>query len=99
MPIRSKKQRFTTTNINNAPECNGVYAIWRYNELIYIGKAEGEKGIRSRLQIAQRDKRRRGKATSFQIEKNDKPLERETQLLEEYQRLHGKLPRYNKRIG
>jgi hypothetical protein len=99
MPIHSKKQRFTTTNISNAPEYNGVYILYRYKKLIYIGKAEGQNGIKDRLQDAQRDKHCKGKATSFQIEKCKDPFKREKQLLEEYYRIHGKLPRCNRRKG
>jgi len=99
MPIRGKKRRFTNINISNAPECDGVYGIYRYQKLIYIGKGEGKDGIKSRLQAAQQDKRGRGKATSFCVEKCKKPSEREKQLLKQYRKLHGKLPRYNDKVG
>jgi len=99
MPIRGKKRRFTNTNISNAPECDGIYGIWRNNELTYIGKSEGNSGIKSRLRAAQRDKRCRGNATSFQVERCQDPSEREKQLLKQYKKLHGKLPHYNDRVG
>ena len=99
MPIRGKKQRFTDTNISNAPDCDGVYGIYRYRELIYVGKGEGKEGIRSRLQAARLETRNRGNATSFQAEKCKNASNREKQLLEQYKKKHGKLPRYNDRIG
>lgn len=99
MPIRGKKQRFTDTNISKTPEYDGVYGIHRYRELIYIGKGEGKSGIKGRLQAAQRDKRGKGNATSFQVEKCKDASTREKQLLEQYEELHGRLPRYNDRIG
>lgn len=98
MPIRGKKQRFTDTSISNAPECDGVYGIWRNNELMYIGQSGGNSGVKSRLQAARRDKRGKG-ATSFQVERCKDPSEREKQLLKQYKKLHGGLPRYNDRIG
>lgn len=98
MPIRGKKQRFTNINISNAPICDGVYGIYKYNELLYIGKGEGKNGIKGRLQAAKRD--RRGKeATSFQVERCKDAAWREEQLLKQYKKLHGKLPRYNDRLG
>lgn len=99
MPIRGKKRRFTNTNISNAPNCDGVYGIYRYEELIYIGKGEGKNGIKSRLQAAKRESRGRGNATSLQFERSRNPSAREKQLLEQYEELHGKLPRYNDRVG
>lgn len=98
MPIRGKKQRFTDTNISNAPECDGVYGVYKYKELTYIGKSEGKNGIKGRLQAAQRDRRGKG-ATSFQVERCKDAAEREKQLLEQHKKAHGKLPRYNDRIG
>ena len=98
MPIRGKKQRFTDTNISNAPGCDGVYGIYKYNQLVYIGKGEGKNGIKGRLQAAKRDKRSKG-ATSFQVERCKDAAWREEQLLRQYKKLHGKLPRYNDKIG
>ena len=98
MPIRGKKQRFTDTNISNAPNCDGVYQLYKYNEPTYIGKGEGKNGIKGRLQAAKRD--RRGKeATSFRVEKCKNAALREEQLLNQHKKLHGKLPRYNDKVG
>lgn len=100
MPIRGKKQRFVDTNISSAPDCKGVYSLTRYGETIYVGKGEGTGGIKSRLQAAKRGNTRGGrKATSFQVECCKDPSKREKQLLEQYKRECGTLPRYNDRIG
>jgi len=99
MPIRGKKQRFTDNNISNAPTDNGVYVLSRYRRITYIGKGEGEGGIRSRLQAAKQDTRGRGKATSFQSERSKNASKREKQLLEQYKKKHRKLPPYNERLG
>ena len=98
MPIRGKKQRFTDTNIGNAPNSDGIYGIYRGKELIYIGKGEGKNGIKGRLQASKRDSRGK-EATSFQVEKSKNAARREEQLLEQHKKLHGKLPRYNDKIG
>lgn len=99
MPIRGRKRRFTDTNISDAPQCDGVYGIYRNKELIYIGKGEGKSGVKSRLQAAHQDKRGKGNATSFQFEKSKDASGREKRLLEQYKKAHGKLPRYNDRVG
>lgn len=99
MPIRGKKHRFTDSNISNAPTDNGVYVLSRYQQTIYIGKGEGQGGIRSRLQAARQNTRGRGKATSFQVERSKDASKREKQLLEQYQKKHRQLPRYNERLG
>src|SRR4030043_978797 len=99
MPIRGKKQRFTDTNISKAPNSDGVYGIYRGQELTYIGKGEGKNGIKSRLQAAQRENRSKGNATSFRVEKCRNPSEREKWLLEQYKKLHGKLQRYKPKVG
>ena len=97
--MASKKQRFTENNVSNAPTKPGIYILTTYGEVTYIGKGEGNGGIKSRLQAAQRDTRKKGKATSFQMERCKQPSEREKQLLEQHLKRYGKLPRHNRRIG
>lgn len=100
MPIRGKKRRFTNGNIAQSPTSDGVYVLSKYGEVIYIGKAEGTGGIRSRLQSAKRGDTRGVKTTtSFQTELSKNAAKREKQLLEHYKKNHGKLPRHNDRIG
>ena len=100
MPIRSKKHRFTNRNISNSPSDIGVYTLSEYSEMIYIGRGGGAGGIKTRLQAAKRGDTRGGrKATSYQVERCKDPAKREKQLLAQYKKKHGKLPRYNDRIG
>ena len=101
MPIRGKLRRFTDKNISNSPRDIGVYVLYERGELIYIGKGDGENGIRSRLQSHKRGDEGRctQRATSYKRERSKKPLARETYLLKEYYKKHGKLPRCNERIG
>ena len=100
MPIRGNLHRFTDSNISNSPRDIGVYALYR-RELIYIGRADGQGGIRSRLQAHRRGDEGRctQRANSYRHERHRDPVERETYLLEEYFDSHGRLPRYNERIG
>jgi hypothetical protein len=101
MPIRGKKKRFTNTNISTSPIDGGVYALFKQNEVVYIGKGDGSNGIKGRLQS-----HRRGDSgcalkstTSFKTERCQDASKREKQLLEQHLSHKGRLPRYNKRIG
>ncbi|MFC1904931.1 hypothetical protein ACFLXT_04130 [Chloroflexota bacterium] len=100
MPIRGRKQRLTDNNISNSPSDSGVYVLSNYGEVMYIGKAEGSGGIKSRLQAAKRDDTPCMKiATSFQIECCKDPTKRENQLIDQYKKTHAQLPRHNDIIG
>ncbi len=98
----SKKYKFTKDNVDNAPDEQGVYALFDEQEVIYYGRAKGENvTIRSRLQshLAGREGVCTKKATHYQREVTTAPVSREKQLLEEYDLVHGRLPRCNERIG
>ncbi len=100
MPIRGTKHRFTNPHINGSPTDSGVYVLYEYTELIYIGKGDGKEGIRTRLQYHKNKNNPCTKnATSYCCERSRDPVEREKYLLEEYLEEHGKLPRCNGRIG
>ena len=101
MPIRGNKCRFTDKNISNSTTDIGVYALYRYRELIYIGKADGMNGIKSRLQAHKRGDEGRctQRATSYRRERHRDALARETYLLEEFYERYRRLPRCNERIG
>ena len=100
MPIRCQSHRFTDTNVSDSPTDIGVYALYEHRELIYIGKGEGQEGIRTRLQYHRnRNNPCTRNATSYRCERNRDPAQREIHLLEEYQKGHRRLPRCNERIG
>jgi hypothetical protein len=100
MPIRGKKQRFTDGNIDKAPNKAGVYVLSQYRETIYIGKSDIGNSVKSRLRSAKKGSTPGCKgATSFQVECCKGPSKREKQLLEQYKKQHGRLPRMNDRIG
>ena len=101
MSITSTEYEFIAANIALAPEQAGVYGLYDGNEPIYYGRAQGGTvTIRSRLE--DHNSGREGSctqsATGFTWESIPFPVSREKELLEEYERLHGRLPRCNERV-
>jgi hypothetical protein len=84
--IRNHKWKFTETLVTDAPDTRGVYALWRNEVLICVGRADGgQHTIRSRLRahlsgIAGEESRH---ATHYSWEICQDPVERETTLLQE----------------
>ena len=101
MPISGNKYPFTQQNIDNSPNNIGVYELHDGETNIYIGRASGTDTIRKRLQSHKRGDEGTctQKATHYRREVCSNPVSRETELLEKYKRIHGKLPRCNERIG
>ena len=102
MPIAGSLYDFTKDNVDQSPDEHGVYALYDGQELIYYGRAAGYGvTIRSRLQdhYAGREGRCTQGADGYRREVTDTPIMREKELLEEYQRVYGRLPRCNERIG
>ena len=102
MPISGEKYPFTEKNIDRAPVEAGVYALYDGDTIIYYGRAAGETvTIRSRLQdhFAGRDGYCTQQATYYRREATTSSVNREKELLEEYERINGKLPKCNERIG
>lgn len=94
MPIGKKWSKATASHIKkNVPEKGGVYELRSFGELVYIGKASN---LRNRLLLHNRDRSpnyyrytvARGWFTS--------PKDYEDKHLTQYERKHGKLPRWNK---
>jgi hypothetical protein len=95
----SKKYPFTEQNVNNSPDKPGVYILYDGDEVIDIGQSE--ESIRGRLQDHLRGDHgpcTQG-ATHYMREENSDPVAREEELLRQFRRRHGRLPRCNKRIG
>jgi len=101
MPVSGDLYTFNDWNINRSPTGKGVYSLHKGDETIYIGKGDGEDGIRARLQAHKRGDEGpcTESATAYRREVCSNPSSRETELLEEYIRINGRLPRCNKRIG
>jgi hypothetical protein len=97
MPIASPRYAFNATMIAGAPPDPGVFALWENDELIYYGRALGNGAtIQSRLreQLATGANGTAG-ATHYGWEIAASPRVREAELLREFQRSHGRLPRCN----
>jgi len=93
-----KKWRFAPAVIAFAPDEAGVYALWKGDEIIYIGRAEGiSVTLRScLLEHAQRDARpcvRHATHYSWELARN--PALRESELLSEFWSVRGCFPRCN----
>ena len=99
MPIIGQLLEFTDYNISLAPDQMGVYALYQDGELIYYGMATTS--IRDRLRSHKRGTEGpcTMAATHFNTEVTSRPKERERELLEEFQRQYGRMPRCNERIG
>ena len=97
MPISDGKYPFTQNNVDLSPTAIGVYALYDDSETIYIGKGDGENGIRARLQSHKRGDE--GSCTQFashyRREISRYPTMREKELLQEYLQENKKLPRCN----
>ena len=97
MPISSPRYAFTAPMVSGAPPDPGVFALWEKDELIYYGRAQGQGAtIQSRL----REHLERGDpctagATHYSWEISSNPRGREFELLREYEKSHGRLPRCN----
>jgi hypothetical protein len=83
--------------IAGAPPDPGVFALWEREELIYYGRANGrgvtiQSRLREYLDTADACAAR---ATHYGWEITANPRAREAELLREYQRSHGRLPRCN----
>ncbi len=101
MPIRGDKFEFTDKNVNSSPEKHGVYALYQSEVLIYYGRDSGDGAtIRNRLQSHLRGDE--GSCTQgashYECEPTEGPIAREKELLEEYRKQHGRLPRCNERV-
>lgn len=93
MPI-SELHRFTSALVQGAPENAGLYALWQDGELIYLGRAASIRErllehLRQPLSPCTRD------ATHYSWELSLRPPAREAELLEEFKKRHGRLPRCN----
>ena len=91
-PEPSRRYKFTRIVLQGAPADAGVYALWDGEELIYYGRAAS---IRSRL--LEHYELGEQAATHYSWEVCADPATREAELLGEYKRLHGRLPKGNAR--
>jgi hypothetical protein len=100
MPIGGDKYAFIPDNVALAPDLQGVYALYQGDDLIYFGRADGDKfTIRSCLQshLSGKEGPSRQKATHYSREESCQPIARQAELLEEFRQTYRRLPRCNAR--
>ena len=96
MAITNPKYRLTRTMVDGAPEEAGVYALWEYDELIYVGRASVTSTIRARLlEHLEAQLPCTTRATHYSWELSLRPAVRENEILKEYLARHGRVPRCN----
>jgi hypothetical protein len=87
-----RRYRFSRVVLGGAPNEPGVYTLWQHEEVIYYGRAHGEATLRSRLL----EHFEAGvPATHYSWEISRDPAARESELLSEFRRSFGRLPRLN----
>lgn len=93
-PEPSRRYKFTRIVLQGAPQDAGIYALWDGDELIYYGRALS---IRARLleHYEERLDTFAHRATHYSWEICDDPAAREGELLREFRRMFGRLPRGN----
>jgi hypothetical protein len=97
MPIASPRYAFNAAMVAGAPPDPGVFALWEKDELIYYGRALGE-GTTIHLRLREHFERGNSctaRATHYGWEITSNPRAREVELLREYEKAHGRLPRCN----
>jgi hypothetical protein len=87
-----RRYRFSRVVLGGAPHEPGVYTLWQHEEVIYYGRAHGGATLRSRLL----EHFEAGvEATHYSWEISREPVARERELLSEFRRAFGRLPRLN----
>jgi hypothetical protein len=98
MPIRSPKWPVSKSLMLDAPETAGVYALWAGKELVYIGSARGGRTtLRTRLADHVRYIAPGKQPTHISWEITSKPVQRELELLVEFQEGNSRFPRWNRK--
>lgn len=96
MPIQGPKYRFTQSMAAGAPEEAGVYALWKGEELLFVGRASPAATIRACLiEHLGGSRPCTQHATHYTWELSLQPAAREAEVLSEFQARFGRLPRCN----
>lgn len=96
MLIQGPRQPFTAKGVADAPKEAGVFVLWDGQEAIYIGRTAG---VHQTIHAALADHSLGAYgdctqfATHYNFEATARPVPREQELMEEFGRLHGRMPR------
>ena len=90
MSIASLRWRFDAETLRDVPEGPGVCTLWSGNEMVFIGRTEGNATLRDLLRSFLD-----AQVTHFTWEVTVTPKTRAGDLLGTYLEKHGRLPRYN----
>lgn len=96
-PEPARRYKFTRIVLLGAPDDAGVYALWEGEELVYYGRAMG-RGTTIRSCLFDHYEGRSdlaARATHYSWEICGDPAVREAELLREFERIFGHLPRCN----
>ena len=97
MPIADPIYRFSVVIIQGAPENPGVYALWQDGEMIFLGRAASiRQGL---LEHFERSGQCTSDATHYTWELALRPEAREAELLAQFRKRHGRLPRCNEQAA
>ena len=102
MPITKTRYPFTRKLVDGAPKDMGVYALWRDEKLLYIGRAlGGSTTIFSRLEEHMRGSfcNCSREATHYSWEIQLQPIVRELELLQEQRDAAGEVPPCNRHFA
>ena len=95
---------FTKDNLySHAPLSHGIYSLYEASgNLIYVGRAAGD-GVTIYSSLINHLMGNEGRCTQqaafFSFEATERATTREVEVLEDYKRRNGRLPRCNERIG
>jgi len=97
MPFSQHRWPLTSSLVADAPDEPGVFAVWENDELVYIGHAKRRTGLRAALTEHLQDRvpcTREATHYAWRISLNPEKTERD--VLADYYRERGMLPRCNR---
>lgn len=97
MPIWSRRWPFLDYTVEAAPLDKGVFGLWKNSELVFIGATDSDGSIRKSLTAHQSGEhgKESQQADHYSWEVANDPMARQKEVLEQYERTHGRRPRLN----
>jgi len=91
MAISEPRYRFHRVMVSGAPESGGLFALWRGAEMIFIGRAASIKEA-----LLERLQRMSERATHYSWQLSLRATGEEADLLREFERRGGAMPRLHR---